>query len=240
MSHHTYLKASSKEFIIGVEDVSYFPLFDFKTDRNTFSRELLDTFAISKGYKFTYLPLPIKRFERWLIEKKIDFKYPDNARWYPDQAIRKNFKFSDSTIKLVAGTTVLRSFLEKKQTKFKSIGTLWGFYPTTWIKQIKNSEVTLFEDTSTTILVRQLLNKGVDGIDIEPSVINHYLKQLGASLESVLIDTRYRYDVYDYHLSTIKHAKEINEFNQFLQSNKKLIKELIKKYEIIDHRPYLK
>lgn len=67
MSHHTYLKAASKEFIIGVEDVSYFPLFDFKTHRNTFSRELLDTFAKSKGYKFTYLPLPIKRFERWLM-----------------------------------------------------------------------------------------------------------------------------------------------------------------------------
>ena len=103
--------STSKEFIIGVEDVSYYPLFDFTTQRNTYAKELLDLYAKSKGYKFIYLPLPIKRFERWLIEEKIDFKYPDNARWYPDPSIRGIFTFSDSTIKIVSGTTVLKSFL---------------------------------------------------------------------------------------------------------------------------------
>jgi len=233
-------RLEAKEFIVGVEDVSYYPLFDFKSHRNTFSRELLDKFAQSKGYKFVYLPLPIKRFERWLLEEKIDFKYPDNARWYPEKSLKEKFTFSDSTIKLVAGTTVLKPFLKKEKLDFKALGTLLGFYPTTWIKQIERGQVALIEDASTTILIQQLLSQTVDGIDIEPSVIHHYLKKMGKSGNEVVIDKRYQYDVYDYHFSTIKYPKIINEFNQFLKINRSLVKEMIKKYRILDYRPYLK
>lgn len=195
---------SAQEFIVGFEDVAYYPLLDFQSNQQTFSKELLDRFAVSKGYVFTYLPLPIKRFDKWLLEEKIDFKYPDNSRWYPDPELKSQYRFSDSTKTLVAGTTVLKSFLKKDKSEFKSIGTLLGFYPTTWLAQIKSGQVILHEDASTKILIRQLLANNVDGINIEPSVINHYLSELGPPNGEVLIDKRYRYDVYDYHLSTIK------------------------------------
>jgi len=104
-----------------------------------------------------------------------------------------------------------------------------GILPDYWLEQIKAGDVSLSEDPSTTILVRQLLSNTVDGIDIEPSVINYYLGKLGVALDSVLIDKRYRYDVYVYNLSTIKHTKEIAEFYLFLKKNNKLIKALIKK-----------
>jgi hypothetical protein len=71
-------------------------------------------------------------------------------------------------------------------------------------------------------------------------VINYYLGKIGVALNSVVIDKRYRYDVYDYHLSTIKHTKEIAEFDLFLKNNNQFLKALIKKYKIIDHRLYLK
>jgi len=232
--------AHAQEYIIGVEDVAYYPLFDFKSNKNTFSKELLDKFAASKGYTFVYLPLPIKRFDKWLLEEKIDFKYPDNSRWYPDPNLKNQYSFSHSTIKLVAGTTVLKSFLQKDIAEFKSIGTLLGFYPTTWLEQIKSGQVALYEDVSTKILIRQLISNNIDGIDIEPSVIKHYLTELGHSAKEVVIDKRYRYDVYDYHFSTIKYPKIIKEFNQFLSKNKELIKKMKVKYNIIDHTVYLK
>ena len=230
----------AQEFMIGVEDVPYYPLFEFKSNRDTYARELLNSFAAEKGYKFTYIALPIKRFNRWLLEEKIDFKYPDNIRWYPDTSLREKFTFSHSTIKLVAGTTVLKSSLKKDKSEFKSVGTLLGFYPTTWIDQINSGQDKLYEETSTKILIQHLLAKNIDGIDIEPSVIRYYLEILGQSTDVAIIDERYQYDVYDLHLSTIKHPEIIKEFNEFLNNNKTLLEEMSKKYNIIDHKPYLK
>jgi len=236
----SFANLQAQEFIIGVEDVSYYPLYEFKSNRNTHTRELLDTFAASKGYKFTYLPLPIKRFETWLVEEKIDFKYPDNSRWYSNTKTTEKFTFSESTIKLVAGTSVLKSSLKKDKSEFKSIGTLLGFYPTHWIEKIKSGQVKLYEDVSTKILVQQLIAGHIDGIDMEPSVIQYYLKELGKPSDTSIIDRRYRFDVYDFHFSTIKHPEIIEEFNAFLNNNKPLLEQLNKNYKIIDYRPYLK
>jgi len=230
----------AQEFIIGVEDIPYYPLFEFQSNRNTHTKELLDTFAASKGYKFTYLPLPIKRFERWLLEEKIDFKYPDNSRWYADESITKNLTFSQSSVWLIAGTSVLKSSLKKSKFEIKSVGTLLGFYPTTWIDEIKSGQITLYEDASTKILVQKLVAGYIDSIDIEPSVINYYLKELGKATDEIVIDKRQRYDIYGFHFSTIKHPKIIKEFNDFLSNNKVLLEQLNKKYKIIDYKPYLK
>ena len=230
----------AQEFFIGVEDVSYYPLYEFKSNRDTYSKELLNSFAASKGYKFTYILLPIKRFERWLLEKKIDFKYPDNSRWYSNPSLKEKFTFSESTIKLVAGTTVLKSSLKKNKSEFKQLGTLLGFYSTNWIDKIRNGQVKLYEDASTKILIQQLLAKQIDGINLEPSVIRHYLEELGESVDIAVIDKKYEYEVYDYYFSTIKHPEIIKEFNEFLSSNKALLEELNRKYKIIDYKPYLK
>lgn len=230
----------AQEFIIGVEDIDYYPLFEFKSKRNTHSKELLNSFAAAKGYKFTYLPLPIKRFNKWLLEEKVDFKYPDNSRWYSDSSVTKYLTFSQSAVWLIAGTSVLKSSLNKSTSDLKSVGTLLGFYPTTWIDEIKSGQVELYEDVSTKILVQKLLSKHVDSIDIEPSVISYYLKELGKPTDAVVIDKRFRHDIYGFHLSTIKHPKIIKEFDEFLRNNKALLKKLNNKYDITDYRPYLK
>jgi len=233
-------KLQAQEFVIGVEDVSYYPLFEFKSNRNTHTKELLESFAASKGYKFTYLPLPIKRFEKWLIEDKIDFKYPDNLRWYADNSIAKNLTFSQSSVWLIAGTSVLKSSLNRSKSELKSVGTLLGFYPTTWLDEINSGQVKLYEDASTKLLVQQLITGHVDSIDIEPSVINYYLTELGEPSDTIVIDRRYEHDIYGFHLSTIKHPNVIKEFNVFLKNNKELLKQLNEKYNISDYRPYLK
>jgi hypothetical protein len=230
----------AQEFIVGVEDISYYPLFEFQSDRNTHTKELLNTFAASKGYKFTYLPLPIKRFERWLLEDKIDFKYPDNSRWYADDSVTRKLTFSQSSIWLIAGTSVLKSSIKRKKSDLKSVGTLLGFYPTTWIDEIKSGKVELYEDASTKILVQHLIAGHIDSIDIEPSVINYYLKELGQPTDTVVIDRKYKYDVYGFNFSTIKHPQIIKEFDEFLKSNSVLLEQLNKKYNIVDYRPYLK
>ncbi len=231
----------SGKYVVGVEALSYYPLYqgDGKSFRG-YARELLDEFGKSKGHRFTYKAVPVKRLYFEFLTNKMDFKYPDNSRWYSKTKTTAQFTFSESTIKLVAGTSVLKSSLKKNRSEFNSIGTLLGFYPTHWIEQIKSGQVKLYEDVSTKILVQQLVAGHIDGIDIEPSVIRYYLEELDKPSDTSIIDRRYSYDVYDFHLSTIKHPEIIKEFNKFLTNNKALLEQLNKKYKITDYRPYLK
>lgn len=49
-------RLSAQEFFIGVADIAYFPLFEFKSNRETHSKELLNAFAVSKGYNLLTCP----------------------------------------------------------------------------------------------------------------------------------------------------------------------------------------
>lgn len=226
-----------KNYVIGVEDIAYYPLFDFQKGGDSYTKALFDEFARQSGHTFTYLPLPIKRFNEWLLEDNIDFKYPDNARWYSNRIPSHSLYFSDSTIRLVAGTltAVDRNLTEKD---LKVIGTLLGFYPTQWIDQIKSKQVHLYENSSTLMLIQQVLRGQVDGIDLEPSVVEHHLKLLGKP-GFLAVNKNLTYEVYDFFLSTIKHQDVILEFNKFLKGNQPFLAELRRKYGIIDYRPYL-
>ncbi|MDC2888064.1 hypothetical protein [Psychrosphaera algicola] len=231
-------QCDSRNFVIGVEDIAYYPLFDFQKDGDSYTKALFTEFGKQSGHTFTYLPLPIKRFNKWLIEDNIDFKYPDNERWNPSGQQVDSFIYSDSTIRLVAGTltAVDRNLTEKD---VKVLGTLLGFYPTQWIEQIKSKQVQLYENSSTLMLLQQVLRGQVDGIDLEPSVVQYHLKKLGKP-GALVVNKNLTYEVYDFYLSTIKHQDIIVEFNQFLKDNQPLLAELRRKFEIVDHRPYLK
>lgn len=228
--------ASAKDFVVGVEDVSYYPLYDFSNGRGGYTQALLDEFGRQYGHTFTYLPLPIKRFSKWLIEHQIDFKYPDNVRWNPEGRVYDSFVYSEPTVRLVAGTLTLPQS-ELTPDKLRVLGTLLGFYPTQWIDKIKSGQVKLYEHSSTLVLIQQALRGHVDGIDIEPSVVNHHLKLLGKP-GGLKVNKKFTYEVYDYYLSTIRHKDVILQFNEFLRNNKTFVAELQKKFEIIDPTPY--
>ena len=113
---------AAKEYIIGVEDVQYYPLFDFSandTSRPSFSRDLLIHFFESEKLNYKFVALPIKRFDKWFIEHNIDFKFPDNFRWRADNKNELNIHFSDPVLTLTAGTYVLKSHQKKNATRYK-------------------------------------------------------------------------------------------------------------------------
>lgn len=227
----------AKEFVIGVEDVSYYPLFDFNSNKPTYTTELFRMFEEYSGYKLTYLSLPIKRFDKWLLEQNIDFKYPDSEIWYTDSELYRRLHFSDSTIKLVSGTITLKDQMFK-EGELKNVGTLLGFFPTQWINKIRSKEVELYENSSTIVLVRQLLNQHIQAIDIEPSVVNYNLEKLNAKGAAV-INTQFDFRIYDYQLSTLHHPDELKVFNAFLKDKQLEIKQLQKRFNIVDYKPYL-
>lgn len=231
------LATKAKEYVVGVEDVSYYPLFDFRNSKTSYTKELLDEFGRQYGHKFIYLPLPIKRFSRWLIEEQIDFKYPDNVRWEDGSVDNSSFIYSEATITLVAGTLTLKDG-KISPNNVRVVGTLLGFYPTHWVDLIKQNKVTLYEDPSTMVLIRQMLRGHVDAIDLEPSVVNHHLSLLGKP-GLITLNRDFDYEVYSYYLSTIKHADVIKQFNEFLRDNQEYLKKLRSKFNIVDYTPYL-
>jgi hypothetical protein len=100
--------ATADKFVVGVEDIAYYPLFDYKNKKTSYSKEMLEEFGRQYGHQFSFLPLPIKRFSRWLVDEQIDFKYPDNVRWEDGSVDTSKFVYSDATIQLVAGTHTLK------------------------------------------------------------------------------------------------------------------------------------
>ncbi|MGB1197682.1 MAG: hypothetical protein ACPG46_01460 [Thalassotalea sp.] len=227
---------SAQHFIIGVQDAGYFPLYDFP--KNSHTKELLDAFAKSKGYKFTYLSLPLKRINYWYQEEAIDFRYPDNIMWKKGRDFYSKLTFSDPVVELVSGTMVRKGDEGKKREEIKTIGTLLGFHATMWTDLIASGNTKLVEITSVLSIVKQVLHGHLDATNLEQSVVKHYLKVLDKEGELV-VDKTLPHEVYTYQLSTIKFEHVILEFNLFLKENKSFVEQLRRKYHITDTTNYL-
>lgn len=230
-----FCSVEAKTFIVGVQDVHYCPLYDFPN--NSHAKELLDAFAKAKGYKFTYLPLPIKRTNYWYEENSIDFKYPDSTRWSLGRSVYAKLKFSDPVVKLLAGTIVRKENIGKKRTQIKTLGTVFGFHPTMWLDLIASGNTQLVETPSPLNIVKQVLHGHVDATNLEPSVVNYYLALMGREGE-LIVDKTLPYEVYTYQLSTVKYESVLIEFNQFIKENQEFLESLQKKYHLTDTSEY--
>jgi len=210
-------------FVIGVEDVSYYPYFDFTSKDTSFAKALFDQFAKDNGHQISYLPLPIKQFPKWLYEESIDFKFPDNARWQEANNIHQlEIHFSNEIVAMTAGTLVVEKNQHQDEEFFKNIGTITGFHPTLWLNQIAQGKVTIYEDSSSKILVKHLVTGLIDGLDIDIAVANNRLQQLHLE-EKLVISERLATQVYSYQMSTVKYPEIINQFNQWLIKRHKFI-----------------
>lgn len=226
--------ANERVFIVGVESVSYYPLFDFSehnTSKPSFTREVLSTFFEQHHYQYKFIALPIKRFDKWYIEQEIDFKFPDNKRWRASQNFELNITFSEPVIKLIAGTYVLNSNQSNSRDQIKKLGTVLGFYPTLWLDKIKTNQVKLIEDPLPFSIVKHLVYGNVDAINIDVNVIRHNLTLMGKK-NQVVLNKNIKYQEFAYYLSSIKYPEVIQEFNSFLKKNKKFIQQLKIKYGI--------
>lgn len=226
----------AQEFIIGVEDVSYYPLYDFSANDATkpsFTKDLLTTFFEQHNYSYRFIALPVKRFNQWYVENGIDFKFPDNVRWRDDKKNKLNITFSFPVVKLMAGSYVLAKNAKYQRNEIKKLGTILGFAPTLWFDKIKNKELELIEENTPFSIVKHIIYGNVDATNIDTNVIQHNLKLLEKP-NAIVLNKNIKHEVYSYHFSSIKHPQIIKQFNEFLQSNSSLLRKLKKKHGIIE------
>jgi len=226
----------AQEFIIGVEEVSYYPLFDFSatdTSKPSFSRDILKEFFEQHNYSYRFIALPIKRFNKWYEDKGIDFKFPDNARWRDDTYNKLNITFSRPVIKLMAGSYVLKSNAKYRREDIKKLGTIFGFSPTLWFDKLKSKELELIEENTPFGIIKHILHGNVDATNIDANVIRHNLK-LVEKPKAIVLNTNIYHEVFSYHLSSIEHPEIIKQFDTFIQNNPELIQQIKKKHDITE------
>lgn len=226
-------KTPVKTYVIGVENTQYYPYYDFSSTgerRPSFARELFDTFAKAKGYRFIYDSSPVKRLFLKLANGVVDFKYPDNPEWGRHYKRDKPIIYSQSTVKYIDGTMVLK--LLKGKAKIKMLGTVMGFTPIPYREQIETGEVSVLENASFDGLIQQALLNRVDGIFANIDVVPVYLGERFEMQDSLVYDSSLPYVEGDYHLSTIRYPEIIEEFNTFLQEKAAMIAAMKQRYGI--------
>ena len=229
-------KLYADEFIIGVEEVNYYPIYDFSstnTDKPSFTKDLLSAFFSQYQYSYRFVALPIKRFDQWYVERGIDFKFPDNFQWRNDVGNTLNITFSDPVLHLMAGVYVLKSRSVMKRDDVKSLGTILGFYPTLWLEKVKSGELRLHEESSPLSVIRHVLHGNVDATNLDGNVVHHNLAKLNRTGE-LIFNQSIKNIFYTLHLSSIKYPEVITQFNQFLKNNSLLVSEIKRKYQIIE------
>lgn len=229
--HHVQAQADTP-YLVGVQDIRYFPHYDFRAQDKGLIWAILEAFTARAGYRFDYVAYPIKRLNRELMDGQLDFVFPENPKWY-NQRVPENIKtYSDAVYKAAGGTFILR---HRQHMTVKDIRTLViprGFSPVMWRDQIDGGVTTLIEVSDSHASLNLLLKGRADAADLEYAVVN-YLQQQDPTYEEITFAPHLPYDIVDFHLATVAHKDIMKEFNRFLHEERAHILSLLKQYNMM-------
>ncbi|MBF0207971.1 MAG: transporter substrate-binding domain-containing protein [Oligoflexia bacterium] len=227
--------SKSVEYLVGVEELSYFP--HYSSDNGNyggFARDLLDAFAKYKGISFKYEIRPLKRLFGDFLDEQLDFKYPDNPYWQADLKKEKNKKviYSDPIVDYIDGVVVLPENKGAGIKKLKLLGIVGGFTAWNYLAQIKSGEVKVEDSVTSDALLKKVIAKRNDGAYANVAVAKYQLEKVLNQPNALVFDPDLPHTKSSYLLSTIKHPGLMEDFNKFLKEKKDLVDEIKKKYQV--------
>lgn len=214
------LSLHAKEFVVGIENINYYPLYDGSGQSfRGFGKQLLDDFAKDKGYTFVYKPLPVSRlFETFLNSDELDFKFPDNEVWSADAKKGKHVVYSAPTVQYVDGVSVKPDMKNMKIEDLKVLGIIRGFTAWEFIDRIQNKSMSIEEISDYDGMLKKAILGRTDGAYSNIVVLNQRLKDMG-SPDALVFADGLPHTKSAYHLSSIKHPEVISEFNAWMSEN---------------------
>ena len=218
----------AQEFIIGVEDLDYFPYYSSSNGQflDSPSKQLLDRFARQNGYTFVYTPLPVARLTQAFIDAELDFKFPDSPDWAQEAKSGLEIHYSDPIFHYTDGVMVIPDRLHQGLDSFKALGTVRGFTPWSFASLISQGHVQMQETSSLESVVLQALYQRVDGAYFNIAVANWFLTHRLEQPDSLVFDITLPHASGHYTLSSIQHPEIISQFNDFLLNEARWIDEL--------------
>lgn len=223
--------ADGKTFTVGVENLEYTPHYSYEGgEYKGFGAEVLKAFAKEKGYTLQFKPYPVARLIGVFVAGEVDFKYPDNSNWAGDAKKGKTIVYSDAVAQFTDGALVLPAM--KGQVQLKTLGAPRGFTPWTYMGDVSSGKIKLQELDTMDALIKSVQAKRVDAGYANIDVAAHYMKNVMKTPDVLVFDNALPHDNGTYHLSTIKHAAVLAEFNQFMKDKKAMIDGLRTQYGV--------
>ena len=223
--------AGDRQLTVGVESLDYPPYGSFRRgDYEGFARDLLDSFAIERGYTLVYTPLPIKRlYQEFLETHTVDLKFPDSSAWHPSLRKGQTVHYSEPVCRFTDGIMVKPEDVGKGVERIKILGIIAGFKPWLLKPAMDPRKVSVSENASISGLLGKALIGRVDAIYVNAEAASHLLAEMGLK-DKLVLDTGLPHMTGDYRLSSITHPEVVAEFNEFLRVRAGLVKSLKEKY----------
>lgn len=225
---------SAQNFVIGVEQTDYFPVYAYRDNQYLgFSRDLLDAFGKQHGYTFSYTALPIKRlFADFLTKDALDFKYPDNPQWQPDMKKGIEISYSAPLFESTEGGLVLAENKGKPLAELKTLGTIRGFTPWPYQDALAGGGLKLEESDDINSLVQKALVKRIDVIFLNQAIGDYFVREELKKPGALVLDPGLPSNPVAYLLSSRKHPQVVEQLNAFLAKEKALVAELMAKHKL--------
>ncbi len=227
------LSLIADELVIGVESIDYPPISTYSNGRyGSFSRELLDAFAAQYGHKVTYKAFEVKSLLGAFLAGQVAFKFPDNPAWAQDMKKGGSIFYSQPAFESIDGVMVPANNLGQGKNRLKRLGTIVGFTRSAYMADIDAGKITRHEHQNLAGLMKILQHGFVDGIYANVFVTRHFLTSSQYGAQFVVFDADLPHDVTGFSLSSIRHPKVINQFNEFLVQQADLLTSLKEKYQL--------
>ncbi len=224
----------TRRFVVGVENVDYFPHYNINREgpNKGVALAILDLFAQHMGYHFDYQAFPIRRLRTSLAtHQTIDFSYPDHPDWSPGIKGRTSITYSDPVEHIVSGTVVPKALDGVRPEDIKTLAVIRGFTPTLWKGGLDG--VQLLEVSDAPSALKMVLLGRADGGDVGLSVTNYHLQNMGAAGELVMAKSLAHLR-FPFLISTVKHPKVVDQFNQFLRDHAEQIAAIKDEYKVLE------
>lgn len=226
-------QASDKTYTIGVENLEYYPAYTMKDgEYGGYMRELFDTFAQERGYRFVYKALPVNRLFSTFVHGQVDFKFPDNPNWQQDMRTDKHFTYSDPVVDYLDGTMVRPDMKDASVEQIAQLATVSGFTPWAWMDQIRDGKVTLRESIDVGALAQQVLAKRVDAAYANVAVAHHQLDLVLKTPDALVFNRNLPHSRDSYYFSTVNHPEVIADFNAWQTDRADFVRALKEKYAV--------
>lgn len=230
----------AKSYIIGIEQLDYYPHYDFKSAQpRGYFFDLIGLYSQWSGDEFSFKPLPVKRLYKDSAELT-DFVYPDNRAWQPHLDVDQNLTkhYSAPVIYTLGTTMVLPEKRLMQMAEFKVLANIHGFSPTLWFELKKDHKFKILDVPDAEFALRMALRGRVDAANVEYNVAQYHLKQMQAE-QALVMAEHLPFTNLAFHLSSQKHPEQILRFNQFLIEQQDQIQKLKERYGLVEYKEQL-
>jgi len=224
-------------YSIGTEDIEYYPHYGkFSQEGIKFegiARNILDDFSLKNGISIKYVPQPIKRlYLSLLINKSIDFKYPDSPLWNVNNKAESinPIYYSKAIVSYFDGVFVHKDNAKYTLNQIKNLGVIRGFTPEPFIGMITNNDINLTEYSTSEYLLRALEAKRVEAVYINIAVAKYQIKS--KSIKNLVFHKDLPSAKGTYHVSTIKYPQIIELIDRYILENSTFIQGQQDKFQL--------